>query len=40
MVFEPPQRLVRALGETAPDGGADWLGKLPEAARRPSHCAG
>ncbi|MFC5956972.1 aminoglycoside phosphotransferase family protein [Streptomyces pratens] len=33
MVFEPPQRLVRALGETAPDGGVDWLEKLPEAAR-------
>ncbi|MFE9024401.1 aminoglycoside phosphotransferase family protein [Streptomyces sp. NPDC007808] len=33
MAFEPPQRLVRALGETAPDGD-DWLGKLPEAAHR------
>ena len=33
MAFEPPQRLVRALGETAPDGD-DWLGKLPEAAER------
>ncbi|MGV9501732.1 aminoglycoside phosphotransferase family protein [Streptomyces sp. NPDC003642] len=33
MVFEPPQRLVRALGETAPDGD-DWLEKLPEAARQ------
>ncbi|MGI5428981.1 aminoglycoside phosphotransferase family protein [Streptomyces sp. CA-179760] len=33
MVFEPPKRLVRALGETAPDGD-DWLEKLPEAARR------
>ncbi|GAB7104830.1 aminoglycoside phosphotransferase family protein [Streptomyces phaeofaciens JCM 4814] len=33
MAFEPPQRLVRALGETAPDGD-DWLGKLPEAARQ------
>ncbi|WAX77659.1 aminoglycoside phosphotransferase family protein [Streptomyces sp. KMM 9044] len=33
MVFEPPQRLVRALGETAPDGGGDWLEKLPGAAR-------
>lgn len=31
MVFEPPQRLVRALGETAPEGD-DWLEKLPEAA--------
>ncbi|MFE6286931.1 aminoglycoside phosphotransferase family protein [Streptomyces sp. NPDC057877] len=30
MAFEPPRRLVRALGETAPDGD-DWLGKLPEA---------
>ncbi|MFI9825016.1 aminoglycoside phosphotransferase family protein [Streptomyces sp. NPDC052013] len=33
MVFEPPQRLVRALGETAPDGD-DWLAKLPETAER------
>ncbi|MEU6257491.1 aminoglycoside phosphotransferase family protein [Streptomyces sp. NPDC047043] len=33
MAFEPPQRLVRALGETAP-GGDDWLEKLPEAARQ------
>ncbi|GAA4075398.1 aminoglycoside phosphotransferase family protein [Streptomyces shaanxiensis] len=33
MAFEPPQRLVRALGETAPDGD-DWLQKLPEAARQ------
>ncbi|MGP3733231.1 aminoglycoside phosphotransferase family protein [Streptomyces sp. GDS52] len=32
MVFEPPQRLVRALGETAPDG-ARWLEGLPEAVR-------
>ncbi|MFH9044478.1 aminoglycoside phosphotransferase family protein [Streptomyces sp. NPDC017966] len=32
MVFEPPKRLVRALGETAPEGD-DWLAKLPEAAR-------
>ncbi|MER6984347.1 aminoglycoside phosphotransferase family protein [Streptomyces carpinensis] len=31
MAFEPPQRLVRALGETAPDGD-DWLEKLPEIA--------
>ncbi|MEV4231847.1 aminoglycoside phosphotransferase family protein [Streptomyces bobili] len=29
MAFEPPQRLVRALGESAPDGD-DWLEKLPE----------
>jgi streptomycin 6-kinase len=33
MAFEPPQRLVRALGETAPSGD-DWLEKLPEAARQ------
>jgi streptomycin 6-kinase len=33
MAFEPPQRLVRALGETAPDGD-DWLGTLPEMAQR------
>ncbi|GAA2603318.1 aminoglycoside phosphotransferase family protein [Streptomyces roseoviolaceus] len=33
MVFEPPKRLVRALGETAPDGD-DWLEMLPEAAQR------
>ncbi|WP_425244747.1 aminoglycoside phosphotransferase family protein [Streptomyces sp. NEAU-NA10] len=33
MAFEPPQRLVRALGETAPDGD-DWLAKLPETVRR------
>lgn len=32
MAFEPPQRLVRALGETAP--GDDWLEKLPEAAQQ------
>lgn len=31
MVFEPPQRLVRALGETAPEGD-DWLEKLPQVA--------
>ncbi|MFI7412290.1 aminoglycoside phosphotransferase family protein [Streptomyces sp. NPDC049627] len=31
MAFEPPQRLVRALGETAPNGD-DWLERLPEAA--------
>ncbi|MES5817417.1 aminoglycoside phosphotransferase family protein [Streptomyces sp. RG80] len=30
MAFEPPRRLVRALGETAPGDG--WLEKLPEAA--------
>ncbi|MFF5974761.1 aminoglycoside phosphotransferase family protein [Streptomyces sp. NPDC012769] len=34
MGFEPPQRLVRALGETYGDAAAaDWLGKLPELAR-------
>ncbi|MFF9627133.1 aminoglycoside phosphotransferase family protein [Streptomyces griseosporeus] len=33
MAFEPPQRLVRALGETAPEGDA-WLEQLPEAAGR------
>lgn len=33
MVFEPPKRLVRALGETAPDGD-DWLEKLPETAQQ------
>ncbi|WP_458245952.1 aminoglycoside phosphotransferase family protein [Streptomyces sp. MAI_2237] len=33
MAFEPPQRLVRALGETAPDGD-DWLETLPAAAQR------
>ncbi|MFC8426404.1 aminoglycoside phosphotransferase family protein [Streptomyces sp. NPDC057236] len=31
MVFEPPKRLVRALGETAPEGD-DWLEGLPETA--------
>ncbi|MET9762172.1 aminoglycoside phosphotransferase family protein [Streptomyces sp. NPDC006372] len=31
MVFEPPTRLVRALGETTPDGDG-WLEKLPETA--------
>ncbi|MDX3855802.1 aminoglycoside phosphotransferase family protein [Streptomyces sp. AK02-01A] len=29
MAFEPPQRLVRTLGETYGDAAADWLGKLP-----------
>ncbi|GAA2966743.1 aminoglycoside phosphotransferase family protein [Streptomyces argenteolus] len=30
MGFEPPQRLVRALGETCGDAAAaDWLGRLP-----------
>ncbi|MFC9925059.1 aminoglycoside phosphotransferase family protein [Streptomyces sp. NPDC127190] len=31
MAFEPPQRLVRALGETAP-AGDDWLSRLPGTA--------
>ncbi|MFF9089633.1 aminoglycoside phosphotransferase family protein [Streptomyces sp. NPDC014991] len=33
MAFEPPQRLVRALGETAP-AGDDWLARLPAVAER------
>ncbi|KOV93149.1 aminoglycoside phosphotransferase family protein [Streptomyces sp. NRRL B-3648] len=33
MAFEAPQRLVRALGETAP-AGDDWLARLPVAAER------
>ncbi|MEU6201049.1 aminoglycoside phosphotransferase family protein [Streptomyces sp. NPDC047061] len=33
MAFEPPRRLVRALGETAPDGD-EWLEKLPEAVEQ------
>ncbi|MYW42682.1 aminoglycoside phosphotransferase family protein [Streptomyces sp. SID161] len=33
MAFEPPPRLVRALGETAPDGD-HWLAQLPTAAER------
>ncbi|MFI9603812.1 aminoglycoside phosphotransferase family protein [Streptomyces sp. NPDC052043] len=33
MAFEPPRRLVRAMGETAPDGD-DWLEKLPGLARQ------
>ncbi|MFI6626977.1 aminoglycoside phosphotransferase family protein [Streptomyces sp. NPDC050528] len=33
MAFEPPPRLVKALGETAPSGD-DWLEKLPEVARQ------
>ncbi|MEV2252526.1 aminoglycoside phosphotransferase family protein [Streptomyces sp. NPDC050147] len=33
MAFEPPQRLVTALGETAQDGD-DWLQKLPAAAEQ------
>ncbi|MFE5729870.1 aminoglycoside phosphotransferase family protein [Streptomyces sp. NPDC056528] len=34
MAFEPPQRLVRALGETYGETvAAEWLGGLPEEAR-------
>ncbi|GGL12155.1 aminoglycoside phosphotransferase family protein [Streptomyces flaveus] len=33
MAFEPPQRLVRALGESSP-AGDDWLEKLPETAQQ------
>ncbi|MFJ9869169.1 aminoglycoside phosphotransferase family protein [Streptomyces sp. NPDC101165] len=33
MAFEPPQRLVRALGETAP-AGDDWLTRLPGTVER------
>ncbi|MFC8199844.1 aminoglycoside phosphotransferase family protein [Streptomyces sp. NPDC060006] len=33
MAFEPPQRLVKALGEAAP-GADDWLEKLPQAAQQ------
>ncbi|MEU5309938.1 aminoglycoside phosphotransferase family protein [Streptomyces sp. NPDC021562] len=33
MAFEPPQRLVKALGETAPEGD-EWLEKLPGAVER------
>ncbi|WP_030346341.1 aminoglycoside phosphotransferase family protein [Streptomyces sp. NRRL S-1022] len=33
MAFEAPQRLVRALGETAP-AGDDWLARLPAVAER------
>ncbi|MBC9723637.1 aminoglycoside phosphotransferase family protein [Streptomyces sp. TRM68367] len=33
MVFEPPRRLVRALGESAPDAD-DWLAKLPDQAQQ------
>ncbi|MFF2331246.1 MULTISPECIES: aminoglycoside phosphotransferase family protein [unclassified Streptomyces] len=29
MGFEPPQRLVRALGESSGDAAADWLARLP-----------
>jgi streptomycin 6-kinase len=33
MGFEPPQRLVRALGESAPDGD-DWVERLPQTAEQ------
>lgn len=33
MAFEPPQRLITALGETAQDGD-DWLEKLPQAVEQ------
>ncbi|EST33867.1 aminoglycoside phosphotransferase family protein [Streptomyces roseochromogenus] len=33
MAFEPPPRLVRALGETAP-AGDDWLARLPATAEQ------
>ncbi|MGW1170363.1 aminoglycoside phosphotransferase family protein [Streptomyces sp. NPDC001153] len=33
MAFEPPPRLVRALGETAP-AGDDWLAELPVTAEQ------
>ncbi|MFE4666401.1 aminoglycoside phosphotransferase family protein [Streptomyces sp. NPDC056716] len=33
MAFAPPRRLIRALGETAPEGD-DWLGELPGTARQ------
>ncbi|MEU3249583.1 aminoglycoside phosphotransferase family protein [Streptomyces sp. NPDC006997] len=39
MAFEPPRRLVRALGETAPDGD-DWLEKLPEAVHQAASLRG
>ncbi|MEW2498290.1 aminoglycoside phosphotransferase family protein [Streptomyces nodosus] len=34
MAFEPPQRLVRALGETHPEGGAEWLDRMGELVRQ------
>ncbi|MFI8522108.1 aminoglycoside phosphotransferase family protein [Streptomyces sp. NPDC085481] len=41
MGFEPPQRLVRALGETYGDAvAAEWLGKLPELTRETLEHAG
>ncbi|MET9955516.1 aminoglycoside phosphotransferase family protein [Streptomyces sp. NPDC006339] len=41
MGFEPPQRLVRALGETYGDAAAaEWLGRLPDLARETLDHAG
>lgn len=41
MGFEPPQRLVRALGETYGDtAAADWLGQLPALAEEALSAAG
>ncbi|MEI7030752.1 aminoglycoside phosphotransferase family protein [Streptomyces pratensis] len=41
MGFEPPQRLVRALGEMYGDAGtADWLGRLPALAGQALDAAG
>ncbi|MEU6932245.1 aminoglycoside phosphotransferase family protein [Streptomyces sp. NPDC046374] len=41
MGFEPPQRLVRALGETYGEAvAAEWLGTLPELARETLEHAG
>ncbi|WP_031087517.1 aminoglycoside phosphotransferase family protein, partial [Streptomyces sp. NRRL WC-3549] len=41
MGSDPPQRLVRALGETYGEEAADWLGRLPalteEAVSAPGH---
>ncbi|MFB6714996.1 aminoglycoside phosphotransferase family protein [Streptomyces sp. NPDC056237] len=34
MGFEPPQRLVRALGESYGDSAADWLARLPALAEQ------
>lgn len=31
--FEPPHRLVRALGGTYGEAGTEWLGRVPEAVR-------
>ncbi|AJE42802.1 aminoglycoside phosphotransferase family protein [Streptomyces nodosus] len=40
MAFEPPQRLVRALGETHPEGGAEWLDRLGELVRQAAEVHG